>query len=298
MLRTLKNNRTFGFPFTLWLALVFFFGAVFLMRIPVLFSQKVTDDAKQAPPNTKDVPRQYMPKLDDQASERIKAVTIKRIDYLIDMLASKNAAPPIKGDGEDRRIVFPETYDKSLQVPVYLAVQQLLAENEAAFDRLLAQTNDKRYSYSVNNGFGEYNVTVSEACSRIVIRCLFSFGQELHLITHSQGSQFGLKLNKMSLAEWWEKNKQRGLAALQVEAIDSEIDFLQTVDRTKVLGPDTYSSRLPSDRFNSLREENIQILKSIRLSIIETGEPYRAKNLDGDHESMIGMPWARRLHNL
>src|SRR5258708_1372649 len=93
-------------------------------------------------------------KADDEATKRIK--------HLIGMLASRNAAPRIVGDpgkGEDAEITFEKTYDTNLQVPVYLAMQQLLAEGEAALELLRANANDARYSLSINS-INDSNLTV------------------------------------------------------------------------------------------------------------------------------------------
>jgi hypothetical protein len=278
---------------------------LYLIGIPHLFPSKTIDTPIRLSTTMTDEPRQFTPRMGKIKLERVNDATHKRIAYLIEMLASKNAPPPIRGDaskGDDQTIKMPDEYDKSLQVPVFLATEQLLTENEAAFDQLLAHTNDDRYSYSVN-GMADFNVNVSQACVKIVTRCLLSYEPELHVITSSQGMRYLEKQrlathDSKSLVEWWEKNKTRGLAAIQVEAIDDEIEFMRDVDGTKALGPYLDGPQLPIDKFNSLRDENLQILGGIRHAIIETGEPHRAKSMDDYYGCMIGMPWARRLHNL
>ena len=53
--------------------------------------------------------------------------------YLIEMLASKNPAPKIFGerDGEEKYYIdYGKKYKDDLQVPVYLAIQQLLERPE------------------------------------------------------------------------------------------------------------------------------------------------------------------------
>src|SRR5262245_88003 len=56
--------------------------------------------------------------------------TRARVKYLIEMLASKNPAPKITGENnrKDGILTYPKEYKHALQVPVYLAMQQLLAE--------------------------------------------------------------------------------------------------------------------------------------------------------------------------
>src|SRR5262249_15271954 len=120
------------------------------------------DDSNPETPKTADGPPKHTLKDSDRKEARA------RVKYLIAMLASKNPPPAIEGKEkwEDKTITFSKQYDKSLQVPVYLAVQQLLAEDEVAIDLLLSHTDDKRYSYSVNC-LNDYNVSVSDACEAI-----------------------------------------------------------------------------------------------------------------------------------
>ena len=113
---------------------------------------------------------------------------IARIECLIELLASKNAAPTVVGDaamGDDQTLDFPKSYDRSLQVPVYLAVKELLAEDEAAMDLLLAHKNDDRYSFSVNS-YKDYNLSVSRACLWIAEQKLSCYEPEIAVITRSQ----------------------------------------------------------------------------------------------------------------
>src|SRR5688572_24647111 len=100
-----------------------------------------------------------------------------RIEYLIELLASTNRAPDVRGDasrGQDHTITFPKDYDRSLQVPVYLAMKELLAEDEASMDLLLAYQGDERYSFSVNST-EDYNVSVSRACQWIAEQKLLCY---------------------------------------------------------------------------------------------------------------------------
>jgi hypothetical protein len=232
------------------------------------------------------------------ADERSDRERTKRIECLIELLASKNPAPGVRGNarrGEDQTITFPKDYDRSLQVPVYLAVKELLAEDEAAMDLLLAHEGDDRYSFSVN-AYKDENVTVSEACERIAEQKLLAYEPELHVITRSQ---FGLYPadSAGSLKIWWSKNRQRGLAALQVEALDAAIKFMTAVDGATALAWHADARRLPLEEFNRYRDGNLQTLKAIRQYVVTTGTPYRAKTLDDAHSCFFGLPWTGRRHN-
>lgn len=232
------------------------------------------------------------------ADERSDRERTKRIECLIELLASKNQAPIIRGNarrGEDQTISFPKDYDRSLQVPVYLAVKELLAEDEAAMDLLLTHDSDERYSFSTNS-YIDRNVTVSEACEWIARQKLLAFEPELHVITRSQFGLYPTDAND-SLKTWWTSNKQRGLANLQIEALDAAIKFMATVDGATAPPWHPQASRLPVDTFNRHRDANVQTLKAIRQYIVATGAPYRAKTLDDAHGCFFGLPWTGRRHN-
>ncbi len=231
---------------------------------------------------------------DARDQERVASVA-----YLVEMLASRNAAPPIKGDGEqeDREIHFPKEYDKALQVPVYLAMQQLLAEGEIALDALFAHAEDDRYSFSVNS-YEDRNVSVSEGCRLIADRILFPFASELRVISRQQYGIYPKLQNDQTLAGWWKANKGRGLAAIQVEAIDATIRFLERADRTKVASVYGDAPPLPAKKFERDRQENLRILRRIRKQIKETKEPYVSRRLFDETEDIYGLPWARRKHNM
>lgn len=226
---------------------------------------------------------------------------LARVEYLIGMLVSRNPAPVVKGNvrlGDDQTLVFPKDYDKSLQVPVYLAAQQLLAEGETALGPLLTHVEDGRYSFSVNHSNTDYNVSVSGACEMIANRIILAFDPELHFITRSQGRAYPSEKPRLPLAKWWEANKRRGLRAVQIEAIDAMISYMKAVDSETALPTHADAEPLPIGEFNHLREENLRILTSIRHTIMERGQPYRPKSLDDGQRCLYGLPWTRRHHNL
>lgn len=224
-----------------------------------------------------------------------------RIRHLIGLLASKNPAPRIEGDasgGDDPEIRFDSQYDKTAQVPVYLALNQLLSEGEGAFELLLQHSDDKRYAFSVNS-YHDYNVTVGGACEKIVYRNIVCFEPEMHVITRSQ---FGLyppreQMQGQSLREWWEKNKRRGLNTIQVEAMDTMIAFMQEVDGRTAPPWHPAAEPLPLEEFNRFRDKNLQTLKSMRHTILSTGKPLTAKTIEGHVTYFFGLPWTSRKYN-
>jgi hypothetical protein len=224
----------------------------------------------------------------------------KRIAYLIEMLASKNAAPPILGDaseGDDQVVGFPENYDKSLQVPVYLATQQLLAEGEVAFDQLLAHLEDKRYSFSVNS-LNDYNNDVSDACEEILWRIVLGYESELHVITRLQFGLYPSRDDRAKMADFFKKQvKQKGLVAIQLGAIDATIAFMENVDGKTAPPWHPEAEQLPIKKFDRLRDENLKKLKGIRQAIVQTGRPYIPRTLFDSPRQFFGLPWSSRKWN-
>ncbi len=92
------------------------------------------------------------------ADDSAQTMQRQRIRVIVELLASKNAAPRMGSDG------FPPSYDRNAQVVVYLASQQLLNEGSAAFDILIEHLNDKRYSYTQAEPDSDYNRTVGDVC--------------------------------------------------------------------------------------------------------------------------------------
>lgn len=238
----------------------------------------------------------------DAADERRDRESLARVKYLIEMLASKNAAPVVKGKldkGEDEEITFPKTYDNAAQVPVYLAVQQLLSEGEMAIDPLLDHAKDKRYSFSVNFSNRDFNVGVSEACKMIAEAIVFGFEAELHVLSRSQFSDAHESfMGDLSFERWWRKNKKKGLVDAQLKAVDAMTAYMKSVNGKTASTVHPEAERLPLKEFNQLREDNLRILKAIRESIADRKEPYRAKSLDDQNNYLFGLPWTTRRHNL
>ena len=143
--------------------------------------------------------------------DRDAVETRKRIECLIEMLASKNSAPTISHPEDEGEIHFPETYDKALQVPVFLAMEELLREGEESMDLLLKHEGDKRYSLSVN-GPNDENLTVSEVCQEIAFAKICCFKSELRLISFDQHSGVPRPINGQTLLEWVDSQSPAGIA--------------------------------------------------------------------------------------
>lgn len=232
-----------------------------------------------------------------RADERSDREQTTRVTTLIELLASKNQVPQIRGNarrGEDQTITFSKDYDKSLQVPVYLTVKELLAEGDGAMDLLLAHQGDDRYSFSTNSSIDQ-NITVSQACEWIAKQKVLAYQPELHVITRSQFWLYPPQ--EESFRSWWGKNKKRGLAQLQVEGIDATLKFMTNVDGETALPWHPEANRLPIEEFDRRRHANLKTLKAIRQYIVATGRPYAAKTLDDHHSCIFGLPWSGRRHN-
>jgi hypothetical protein len=217
---------------------------------------------------------------------------VQRIRVLVELLASKNT---VSGDTMEN---LPKGYDRNAQVVVYLAIQQLLAEGSTAFDTLIEHFNDKRYSYTYAAPDDEYNRTVGEACTGIMVRCIECYADEIHFITDEQ-FQLAPPWGKEKIADWWKRNR-RPLWEIQVDGIDRAIALMETVRRDKTRRPWRLAEQLTPEVFESRRKENLRILKEMRASIVAQKEAYRPKSLgkwlDDPFEPMLGLPWPTNPH--
>jgi hypothetical protein len=226
----------------------------------------------------------------DRASAGSPAATAdeQRIRVLVGLLASKNA---VSGRDIDS---FPKGYDRNAQVVVCLAIQQLLAEGSTGFDTLIEHFNDKRHSYTWAAPDGEYNTTVGDACTLIMVRCIKCYYNEIHLITEEQ-YHLEPDFRDGKIADWWKRNRHRALWEIQVAAIDRAIALMETVRRNKTRMPWRLAEQLTPEVFESRRKENLRILKEMRASIVAHKEAHRPKSLDKrldeQYEPMLGLPW-------
>jgi len=229
------------------------------------------------------------------AGEKSDDQTTKRITHLIGMLASRNAPPRIHGDprkGDWVQIRFDKAYDTNLQVPVYLAMQELLAEEEAALDLLLKHGDDKRYCLSITHIENDENKTVGEICTRIFWAKILPFQEELHFITKDQWGVY--PRSGKSDKEWWKGKKKHGLAKVQIEAIDAMLDFMKKADVKKASPWHPEAKPVTPREFERGRKKNIRLLKAIRETIVNTGKPYRPSTCNPWYDHIIGLPWKGR----
>jgi hypothetical protein len=226
------------------------------------------------------------------ADEKPDRETTERITHLIGMLTSRNPAPKIVDMGGYAEATLDKAYDKNLQVPVYLAMQQLLAEGDAALELLLRHEDDKGYCLSVTNCDYDENRTVGFICMRIFWANIRPFGDDLHFMTKGGRGEYPILKGK-SLKDWWAAKKKIGLARVQIEAIDAELDFVQKADARKATGPIPDAPPLSSAEFEEARKQNIRFLKAMRETILSTGQPYRPRTcISTLYEQIIGLPWS------
>ncbi len=231
--------------------------------------------------------------------------TRKRVESLIEQLASANSAPTVNGnarDGDDQVVRFPEKYDKQLQVPVYCAFQALLAEEDAAIDLLLEHSEDARYSYSVNT-YADYNVSVGDACKNIATAMLIGFENELHVVSRSQFAVFpledpsGKSKQPPDLLDYWRQHRDLGVPKVQVQAIEAMLEYFRNADGKTAYPWHPEAEPLELREFNRLRDDNIETLTAIRRYVNETGKRYRTNRIDGAHDCIFGLPWSGRKFN-
>lgn len=226
------------------------------------------------------------------ADEKPDRETTERITHLIGLLKSRNAPPKIVNMKDHAVATFDKAYDTKLQVPVYLAMQQLLAEGDAAFELLLKHEEDNGYCLTVVDNDYDENRTVGDICMRIFWANIRPFENDLRFLTRRGREKYPV-LKETSEKEWWASKKKIGLARVQIEAIDDELDFVQKADVKKAAGPIPDAPPLSAAEFEKARKQNIRILKAMRETILSTGKPYRPRTcINTFYESLIGVPWS------
>ncbi len=96
------------------------------------------------------------------------------------------------------------------------------------------------------------------------------------------------------VTDWWKDNRDRPLWKIQVEAIDTAIKFMETVDRDKASPGFPPGHKLPPGQFEAVRKRNLAILQELRALIEARKEEYRPTSVDGRLGLMIGLPWSIR----
>lgn len=212
----------------------------------------------------------------------------KRIEYLIELLASKNVMKEeIPRLGATRRSY--DGYDCDAQGVVYLAGQQLVREGAVAFDALLAHSEDRRYSYSYEGPNGEFVVAVSGACYKIVKRAILCYEAEIPLLTSAQHRI--LPWGDGELKAWWEKNRTRELWELQIEAIDQQLAFQKSVKYEDAPPIFRAASKMPPDEFEKIRKDAIAKLERLRAGIAASHTPHFADPFKEHLSYFRRLPW-------
>jgi hypothetical protein len=151
------------------------------------------------------------------------------IEALVEQLASPNQAPTVEGPDA----IYPPGYDETSQVRVLEARGRLEKVIIEAFPCLLKHFEDKRYSFTQDNGEAEGNWSVGQTCVTLLRRQLQPYAVSC-LGDRARGKiKFDprerpirpnyLKHNNLwdpkAAAAWWEQRKDKSLRELQLEAL-------------------------------------------------------------------------------
>jgi hypothetical protein len=137
----------------------------------------------------------------------------REINALIAQLVSPNRAPDDK-NGPDA--TYPVGYDRDAQKRVRRAWSQLHRLGHRAFPYLFDHFDDKRYSFTADDGPADMNWSVGLACSDILVCHLQPYGirgQPSYAKHYNLRTSAGAKL-------WWETRKDKSLRELQIETLE------------------------------------------------------------------------------
>lgn len=144
----------------------------------------------------------------------------RRVDALVEHLASKNPAPrEVKGSTAD----FPVGYDDGLQKSIYKAYRDLDSLGVIAIPFLIKHFDDKRYGLTADAGPMDKNFTVGDLCYYIVELQIqpdkgWTVGQgdpRFRKFRPHFPTQIKLR-DKTAAMSWWEQNKDKSLVEIQI----------------------------------------------------------------------------------
>lgn len=199
----------------------------------------------------------------------------QRIQMLIQALASPNRAPK-PGDGETR---IPSTYGRVTQQKVLDAWSALLKEGTGAFPVLIANTKDNRYSCTLRGPNGDVNCTVGSVCRDIVRNQVEVYWDVIDYPYPGAAPHCFLPVD---LSTWWEKNRNRTLRDLQIEATEYALTALKN--------PSEHEHELR--RRGSVKErqlKNIRKLEAFLDQLKATDRAVLPETIEGECR-MIGLP--------
>jgi hypothetical protein len=179
------------------------------------------------------------------AQAEVPETTDAQIKAFVDQLVSANP-PRKKDDGKDLPS-FPKGWDPEKQAKVGQAARRLMEIGPRAFPFLIDRWDDERYCMTVDGLSVLENHDVGQVCRIIVGKQLNPWGQwRLDAEGRTQRRPlrplFDLGEQKEARA-WWEKNKTKTLAQMQVDMLDWAIaaeaknpDQVSDAERTYLAG--------------------------------------------------------------
>jgi hypothetical protein len=207
------------------------------------------------------------PKDDD--SKKLKTPpTEKQIKALIDQLVSPNPKPRIN-KMRAPSIDLPPGFDRKKQDKVHLARSKLVKLGPLAFPYLIESQNDERYSLTTCDDLSGWfnNESVGYVCRTIIFGQLQPYGYWPEVGGDPRGKPHRpsypghfLKSQEAEKA-WWEKNKEKTLCQMQLEALSWVI---------------AEEAKRPGD----FTDEEKQYLQKLRKKLVEGGKPLPAGNYD------------------
>ncbi len=150
------------------------------------------------------------------------------VDGLVEQLASPNPIPKEKKGSEAD---YPKSYDRKLQKPVYEAYRKLDQLGVKAFPFLIDHFDDKRYALTADVGSMDKNFSIGDVCYYIVELQIqpdkgFAIGEgdpRFRKMRPHYPRHIGLR-NKEVATTWWERNKDRTLAEIQIVVTEWTIE--------------------------------------------------------------------------
>jgi hypothetical protein len=156
------------------------------------------------------------------AGEKPKGPSDREIRALVARLVSPNPKPIIKDDNYRE----PKGYNRAKQKKVHDAREKLRGLGLKAFPFLIERLEDDRYCLTADDGPAPVNLSVGEVCSDIIFDQLQPYGFWPEGYPDPRGKpkrpsyRDTFLRSKKAARKWWEKNKDKTLYQMQLEALD------------------------------------------------------------------------------
>jgi hypothetical protein len=195
--------------------------------------------------------------------EKTQPPSAKEIKALIDQLVSPNRKPNVR-EGDSAARGLPRDFDRKKQQQVDRAISKLTQFGPQAFPFLIERWGDEHYCLTASDGIsGAFlHKTVGQMCRALIFDQLQPYGHwpagyspdRTRRPPHRPAYPDALLGSQELAREWWQKNKDKTLYQMQLDAL-------------------AWVIAAEAKRSGDYKDEERKELQRIRKKLVESGKP-------------------------